>query len=171
MFCAFSLSGNESILPDPESLFPTHLHRHPTQREAKPMQCRHIWRYLQRHIPKSGDIFTGGGIQKWIDPAGSRRASRFCDSAIMQTGQRVVIEIHSILRASNTSAILRRSMAVSQIDPLAACVDADTFCVGGCSILGILFFPHFWGKPFPNKLGNKKAWIYSPAYRLVRICA
>ena len=44
--CAFSLSGNESILPDPESLFPTHLHRYPTQREAKPMQCRHIWRYL-----------------------------------------------------------------------------------------------------------------------------
>lgn len=44
--CAFSLSGNESILPDPESLFPTHLHRHPTHPEAKPMQCRHIWRYL-----------------------------------------------------------------------------------------------------------------------------
>ncbi len=48
--------------PDPESLFPTHLHSVPTQPEAKPMQCRHIWRYLQGHIPKSEDIFTGGCI-------------------------------------------------------------------------------------------------------------
>ena len=151
MPCAFSLSGNESILPDPKSLFPTHLHSIPTHPEVKPMQCRHIWRYLQRHIPKSGDIFTGGDIQKWIDPAGSRRASRFCDSAIMQTGQRVVIEIHSILRASNTSAILRRSMAVSQIDPLAACVDADTFCVGGLLYFRDTLFPHSEvGKALPQ---------------------
>lgn len=61
-FCALFVFGNILSFPDPESLFPTHLHSVPTQPEAKPMQCRHIWRHLQGHIPKSGDIFTGGGI-------------------------------------------------------------------------------------------------------------
>lgn len=123
--------------------------------------------------PKVGTSSQVGASKSGLTQPGSRRASQFCDSAIMQTGQRVVIEIHSILRASNTSAILRRSMAVRQIDPLAACVDADTFLCwgGGLPYFRDTLFPHFWGKPFPNKLGNKKAGIYSPAYRLVRVCA
>ena len=31
-------------------------------------------------------------------------------------------------------------MAVSQIDPLAACVDADTFCVGVVNLVHILVY-------------------------------
>ena len=81
-----------------------------------------------------------GASKSGLTQPGSRRASQFCDSAIRQTGQRVVIEIHSILRASNTSAILRQSMAVRQIDPIAACVDADTVCVGVVNLTDTLVY-------------------------------
>ena len=84
--------------------------------------------------PKVGTSSQVGASKSGLTQPGSCWASQFCDSAIMQTGQRVIIEIHSILRASNTSAILRRSMAVRQIDPLAACVDADTFLCWGAAL-------------------------------------
>ena len=90
--------------------------------------------------PKVGTSSQVGASKSGLTQPGSRRASQFCDSAIRQTGQRVVIEIHSILRASNTSAILHRSMAVRQIDPLAACVDADTFLCRGVNLVHILVY-------------------------------
>ena len=119
----------------------------------------HLAVSAKAHPQKWGHLHRWGGASKsGLTQQGSRRASQFCDSAIRQTGQGVVIEIHSILRAFNTSAILRRSMAVSQIDPLAACVDADTFLCwgGGCPILGILFFPTSGESPSPISWGIRK---------------
>ena len=137
--------GNILSLPDPESLFPTHLHSVPMHPEAKPTQCRHIWRYLWGHIPKSGNIFTGGCIQKWIDPAGSRRASRFCDSTISWTGARgsfsltpfihpKVVEKNALnfegIETRSILSRLHRSVQSVRLTPLPLVSMLTRFCVG-----------------------------------------
>ena len=130
-------------LPDSESLFPTHLHRHPTHPEAKPMQCRHIWRYLQRHIPKSWTSSQVGASKSGLTQPGSRRASQFCDSAIRQTGQGVVIEMHSILSTSNTSAILsrlHRSVQSVRLTPSPLVSMLTLFCVGVVNLIDTLVY-------------------------------
>lgn len=101
---------------------------------------------LKQGIPKSGDTLKGGCIQKRIDPAGSRRASQFCDSAISWTGARgsfsltpfihpKVVEKNALnfegIETRSILSRLHRSVQSGRLTPSPLVSILTLFCVGG----------------------------------------
>ena len=82
--------------------------------------------------PKVGTSSQVGASKSGLTQPGSRRASQFCDSAIMQTGQRVIIEMHSILSR------LHRSVQSVRLTPLPLVSMLTLFCVGVVNLVHAL---------------------------------
>lgn len=150
----------------PKACFPRICTAFPRTQKRSPCNAATSGGIFEGVSPKVGTPSQVGASKSGLTQPGSRRASQFCDSAIRQTGQRVIIEMHSILSR------LHRSVQSVRLTPSTQAAMLTLFVLGANLVhtlvyrVGIRYrSPHKRGYIGIVICDTPEAWAYSsPLY-------